>query len=64
MTIAEAKQKRRALSGDVANLLIAFEKDTGLMVDSIRIDRLDVTNCESHERQTVITKLHLSLRWD
>ena len=39
MTIKEAKEKRDELRKQLANLLLEFERETGLTVEAITIER-------------------------
>lgn len=69
MSINELREKKTALRQQICALLNAFEKETGVMIDAIRLERVDVSTHTSmasillaEQRQDHLTKVEITLR--
>lgn len=62
MDIESAKDLKIALSNQIENRVAEFEEKTGLIVESIEIERIDLTSKSMNPPDSIINKITINVK--
>lgn len=62
MDISEVREKKRQTENAILALLGEFIKETGLAVNGVQLNVIDVSNLDSPVRQLGLYEVHLDVR--
>jgi hypothetical protein len=60
MDILDVRKKKAQVESTIVNILVAYEKETGTVVENINMRRIDVSTAT--EPRTIISGLELEVR--
>lgn len=63
ISVSEVRGKKAELDAVLRQAIVAFQMETGVLVDRIDVQQIDTTTCSDHGR-SALTDVRARLRWD